>query len=744
MTIKISELNSLTTVLGNVQIPLVANVAGTLTTVKGNVAQLTDYILGTSGVDYANIVANAGVQAGQIATLTSNAAVQSGLIADIYSNLAVKTGEIVDLQANAAIQAGALATLTANAAVQSGILDTLTSNAAVQSGLIADLTSNAAVQSGLIADLTGNAAVQSGLLANLDANAAVQAGAITTLTSNAAVQAGAIADLTSNSAVQAGLIANITSYSNSAVASYLPTYSGNIGLDRLLFTDLSTQTTAYTGQSWRTLLESTLTEKPNWLSYYPDGDKPTLNTNFGFDGNGMWFYGNATNQHAYPIRTNVHFHETDVTEIITTINFANANNDHGFAIFNTSTTQPYWRDSTDATRIAFQLSVGTPQLFGRTTSDTGTSNLLTATNSYTIRFVYDPATNITVYIHDGTSVSGTLLETLTIAEALPAGDYVIGFDADQDASGFKSYYTSLTVKTLANAVFNNIDVVNDLTVSGNVTGNLIPSANITYSLGSPTAQWKDLYLSGSTIYIGGGNIAVTGNTLTTSLPFTVTGTLSADDLVVTSSIGCGSLYTGQLDVTGITTLYQTGFDSNVANLAYGTVALSVTTNGDPRADEGALIFEGNNPDGDGIVPSNDNQYSLGKLGYTWSSVHSQTVEVGDRINLPLGGGVTDVVIPSGNVSILVGPLNGAAAIVVNSANIEIVNSVEVTSANATVTIHNANTAVTHTWQFTEAGNLTGNISFTMANTDHWTSNVSTISDALNQLAERIWAIENSV
>jgi hypothetical protein len=509
MTIKISELSSLTTVLGNVQIPLVANVAGTLTTVKGNIAQLTDYILGTSGVDYANIVANAGVQAGQLASLTSNAAVQSGLIADIYSNLAVKTGEIVDLQANAATQAGTLATLTANAAAQSGILDTLTSNAAVQSGLIADLTSNAAVQSGLIADLTSNAAVQSGLLANLDANAAVQAGAITTLTSNAAVQSGLIADLTSNAAVQSGildtltsnaavqsglianltsnvavqsgLIANITSYSNSAVASYLPTYSGNIGLDRLQFTDLSEQTTAYTGQSWRTLLESTLNDKPSWLSYYPDGDKPTLDTNFGFDGSGMWFYGNANDQHAYPIRTNVHFHETDVTEIITTINFANANNDHGFAIFNTATTQPYWRDSTDATRIAFQLSVGTPQLFGQTTSDTGTSNLLTAGNNYTIRFVYDPATNITVYIHDGTSVSGTLLETLTIAEALPAGDYVIGFDADQDAAGFKSYYTSLTVKTLANAVFNNVDVVNDLTVSGNVTGNVsFTMANIVH------------------------------------------------------------------------------------------------------------------------------------------------------------------------------------------------------------------------------------------------------------------------
>jgi hypothetical protein len=736
MTIKISELNSLTTVLGNVQIPLVANIAGTLTTVKGNVDQLTNYILGTSGVDYANIVANAGIQAGQIASLTSNAAVQSGLIAD--------------LDANAAVQSGLIAGLEANAATQAGVLTTLTSNAAVQSGLIADLTSNAAVQSGLITDLTSNAAVQSGLLAGLEANAAVQSGLITDLTSNAAVQAGAIANLTSNVSTQANLIANITSYSNSAVASYLPTYSGNIGLDRLLFTDLSEQTTAYTGQSWRTLLESTLTEKPNWLSYYPDGDKPTLDTNFGFDNNGMWFYGNATDQHAYPIRTNVNFHDTDVTEIITTINFGNANNDHGFAIFNAATTQPYWRDSTDATRIAFQLSVGTPQLFGITASDTGTSNLLTAGNSYTIRFVYDPANNVTVYIHDGTSVSDTLIETLTITEALPSGDYIIGFDADQDASGFKSYYTSLTIKTLANAVFNNVDIVNDLIVN-RIGGNLIPSANVTYSLGSETAQWKDLYLSGSTIYIGGGNISVAGNTLTTSLPFTATGTIEADDLVVTNSIACGTIFAGQSELTGVTTLYQTGFDSNVANLAYGTVALSVTTNGDPRADEGALIFEGNNPDGVGIVPSNDNQYTLGAASHRWSTVHADTIST-TTVNLPLNGTVTGVTFESIDYAILNGSNIGGAALTAGN------SYVGVTQTFANVVIYNANTAVTHTWQFTQDGDIklpsAGDIldsagnsaitSFTMSNAAHWTTPVTTIAAALNQIAERLWDIENPV
>ena len=41
-----------------------------------------------------------------------------------------------------------------------------------------------------------------------------------------------------------------------------------------------------------------------------------------------------------------------------------------------------------------------------------------------------------------------------------------------------------------------------LTLTGDVTGNILPSANVTYNLGSTTQRWNELYLSGSTIHIG--------------------------------------------------------------------------------------------------------------------------------------------------------------------------------------------------------------------------------------------------
>ena len=94
MTIKISQLGSVTTVLGNILIPMVSNVAGTLTTLQGNVSQLKTFVLGTLETDVANLVANAGSQSASITTLTANAAVQAGLIADLTSKAAVQSGKI--------------------------------------------------------------------------------------------------------------------------------------------------------------------------------------------------------------------------------------------------------------------------------------------------------------------------------------------------------------------------------------------------------------------------------------------------------------------------------------------------------------------------------------------------------------------------------------------------------------------------------------------------------------------------
>lgn len=65
--------------------------------------------------------------------------------------------------------------------------------------------------------------------------------------------------------------------------------------------------------------------------------------------------------------------------------------------------------------------------------------------------------------------------------------------------------------------------ISAITNGSAVFGNLIPAANVTYSLGNVTHQWNDLYVSNNTIYVGGvplsidntGNLTINGNVIPT-------------------------------------------------------------------------------------------------------------------------------------------------------------------------------------------------------------------------------------
>jgi len=79
----------------------------------------------------------------------------------------------------------------------------------------------------------------------------------------------------------------------------------------------------------------------------------------------------------------------------------------------------------------------------------------------------------------------------------------------------------------ANLTFNNTSntltvdkiTVIDLSVTGNVTSNLIPSVDSTYDLGSSSRKFKDLYLSGNSLHLS--DVTVTANNGNLSLPNTV-------------------------------------------------------------------------------------------------------------------------------------------------------------------------------------------------------------------------------
>jgi len=92
--------------------------------------------------------------------------------------------------------------------------------------------------------------------------------------------------------------------------------------------------------------------------------------------------------------------------------------------------------------------------------------------------------------------------------------------------------------------------------SGLFTGDLLPSANITYDLGSPTQRWKDLYLSNNTIYLGSSTISADG-----------------PNVVITNAEG------GTLDITGNGTATTTSISNGNSNVFVNTTDITFGANG---------------------------------------------------------------------------------------------------------------------------------------------------------------------
>jgi hypothetical protein len=73
-------------------------------------------------------------------------------------------------------------------------------------------------------------------------------------------------------------------------------------------------------------------------------------------------------------------------------------------------------------------------------------------------------------------------------------------------------------------------------------GNIVPAANVTYSLGNSTRQWSNLWVASNTIYIGGVAVGVVGNTLTVANANVITST--GNNSITTSGNISGSYILG--------------------------------------------------------------------------------------------------------------------------------------------------------------------------------------------------------
>lgn len=87
-----------------------------------------------------------------------------------------------------------------------------------------------------------------------------------------------------------------------------------------------------------------------------------------------------------------------------------------------------------------------------------------------------------------------------------------------------------TVYTNAQPNITSVGTLTGLTVSGDI----LPSANITYNLGSPTQKFKDLYLSGNSIILGAQTLSATASGVDLTGTLTVNGVISGGFLIENS------------------------------------------------------------------------------------------------------------------------------------------------------------------------------------------------------------------
>ena len=128
-------------------------------------------------------------------------------------------------------------------------------------------------------------------------------------------------------------------------------------------------------------------------------------------------------------------------------------------------------------------------------------------------------------------------------------DANVAFLWDESADEFVTITTSDTGTTRGNVPISgyaNLHVGN-LTVAGTVgnlslSGNIIPSADVTYDLGSPSYQWKD-------IYVGPGSLYVNGQKVLQDDSGTITFTADSDQNIRIKTLGGGILQLGSSTTT---------------------------------------------------------------------------------------------------------------------------------------------------------------------------------------------------
>jgi hypothetical protein len=255
------------------------------------------------------------------------------------------------------------------------------------------------------------------------------------------------------------------------------------------------------------------------------------------------------------------------------------------------------------------------------------------------------------------------------------------------------------------------------TLSGlTLAGNVIPAADNLYNLGSNVARWKDLFLSGNTIYIGNAIIEANSTALIFTNPngsnyvfggndFSISGNISAGGNLSIGNISAGNLVsanfvTGRLTTESqpnITTVGTLGNLSVAGNINTGNISAVTRVTANQFS---GLLITGDQP----------NVTSVGTLASL--SVTGNITSISGRF-IGNGSGLSQITAANivGNVSNATYAINaGTATTATNAVNANTANVANIanTATTAETVTTNAQPNITSVGTLTTL-NVTGNV-----------------------------------
>jgi len=802
-----------------------------------------------SNVEVTSLRANAGVQGSLIQTLQSNAAVQADLINTINANVAAANVLIVNLQSNAAAQADSIVSLFANASSQGASMVSLTANAAFQSIQIDLLNANviaananAASQTIEINSLRANITASNVEVVSLRANAGVQAANIISINSNVAAANVQILNLYSNAAVQATTLANLTANAGSQAVTLI-NLGANVGVvynlialgNTVLANTANVQVdTVFNGNvSADYLLATNKIETETFIRVGPAHDEGETWANAG-----ALFFGNTSGQPNKYYQINLQNVDSEGSgDLVITAddgndfsNFINVGiNNSQYSDINYPGSLPndgylYMQGGN-----LYVLSANNDVTIGNIGSNvTITQNGFLHLTSANLKFK-DNSIQTTAYNAAVISANiGVIYNLITLGNSELAN---LNINAATQDSSINSLNANVgAFQTYANLTFG-VSGYNDANVTaylGVFDGNIVPSANVTYDLGSSTRRWRDLYLSGNTINLGNTAISsnpsngITVQTVTMgNITFTNTGLegfgsyafgnvrLTSDGFVIGSGNDPSTWIYLQTDYSSPNPKPEfymggskIGIDDN-GNFVFGTPVAGANETVDDVYQIIDIVYKGGaNLVLDPNVSISSQVYWLDKLAWRYGiaqDLSSELTALGNPWNVytPYNGGSPTNPIPvltnayengslqfvyneadkvytytAAQANIAVGNIMVTTTFVETSPNVYVnstdpndwfeVNWAPVFAKGKTAANVNFNSSNVSVWNSIGVADVPANVtaaidslasvivadanvatsSFTMSNVAHWTANVSTIGAALDQIAARIWAIEN--